>query len=280
MKVCVDGKFIDSKKAKISALDNGFLYGDAFYDTMRSYGGQILELELHLKRIEKSANTIGIKLPFSITKIEELTKKLVTINKIKDGRIRVTITRGVNGFDFLTCKKSALVITAENIEIDKSAYTKGVDAFTLNLQRPLPEIKMVGLTVMIQAYRTVYPKNGYEAILVDDNNTVREGASTNIFLVKNDKLITSKNKILNGLTRSRVIALAKSKKIKVVEKDFSKKDLYSADEIFLTNRPREIIPVIKIDGKKIKNGQVGPTTKKIMEEYQNYIKQYLKKSDQ
>lgn len=279
MKVCVDGKFIDSKKAKISALDNGFLYGDAFYDTMRSYDGKILELELHLKRIEKSAKIIGLNLPIPIKKIEELIKKLIKVNKIKEGRVRVTVTRGVNGFDFLSCKKPTLVITAENIKIDKTIYDTGVSAITLDLQRTLPEIKMVGLTAMIVAYRNVYPKKGYEAILTDNDGTVREGASTNIFLVKNNQLITPKNKILKGLTRSRVIELAKSKNIKVIEKDFLKTDLLSADEIFLTNRPREIIPVIKIDGKKINKGvSVGPVTQKIIELYKDYIKEYIKKS--
>jgi len=133
---------------------------------------------------------------------------------------------------------------------------------------------------MIVAYRDVYQKNGYEAILIDNKGQVKEGASTNIFLVKKNKIITPKNKILKGLTRDRVIKILKSKKIKLVEKDLYKKDLYSANEIFLTNRPREIIPVIKVDDKMIKDGKIGPITKEIMTEYQNYIKEYFKKSDQ
>lgn len=278
MKVCINGKFISEKQAKIPALDNGLLYGDAFYDTMRSYNGKILELELHLERIVKSANTIGLKLPWKIQKIGDLASRLIKINKINNGRIRVTITRGVNGFDFITCNNPTLIITAENIEIDQKNYNRGIDAYTIKLERPLPEIKMVGLTTMIVAYRKIYPKNGYEAILIDSKGKVREGASTNIFLVKKNTLITPKSEILKGLTRSRTINLAKSKKIKVIEKNFLKKELYSADEIFLTNRPREIIPVIKIDNHKIGNGKVGPITKKMMDLYQNYINDYFKKS--
>lgn len=278
MKVCINGKFIDEKQAKISALDNGLLYGDAFYDTMRSYNGKVLELELHLERIVKSANTIGLKLPWKIQKIGELVNQLIKINKINNGRVRVTITRGINGFDFLTCNNPTLIITAENIEVDQKNYNNGVDAYTLKLERPLPEIKMVGLTTMIVAYRNIYPKNGYEAILIDNKGKVREGASTNIFLVKKNILITPKSDILKGLTRSRMINIAKSKKIKVIEKNFLKKELYLADEIFLTNRPREIIPVTKIDNHKIGNGKIGPITKMMMGLYQNYINDYFKKS--
>lgn len=271
MFVFINGKFVTEKNAKISALDNGLLYGDGFYDTMRTYEGKILEHDLHLKRIPKSAKLLGIKLPYSVKKIGDFTKELVRRNGVADGRARVTITRGTQGFDFLHSNKSTLVITAEEIKVNKKDYSSGVAAFTMPLTRTLPEIKTLGLTVMIQAYRTILPRGAYEALLTTPKGEVSEGASTNIFLVKNGKIITPGEGILNGLTRQRAIILARSLGMTVAVRAVKKKELYAADEIFLTNRPREIIPVVKVDGKRIGTGKVGTITQQIMDSYQKYI---------
>ncbi len=271
MYICINGKIFKEKNAKISVLDNGFLYGDGFYDTMRSYQGKILEHHQHLERLTTSANLMGITLAWSLVDIEKWTRLIVAKNKIKEGRVRVTVTRGSQGFDFLHCDHPTLVITAEELKVESGDYTKGVTAFTLSLQRTLPQIKTLGLTVMIQAYRSILPKGGYEAILVDGSGYVIEGASTNIFWIKNQVLYTTKKNMLNGLTRQRVINLAAKNKIKVKLVEAKVKVLYEADEIFLSNRPREIIPVIKIDQKKIGMGHPGPLTKKIMWLYHEHV---------
>lgn len=278
MKVCLNGKFLPVNKAKISVLDNGLMFGDGFYETMRTYDGKILELDLHLKRLQKTAAILGIILPAKIETISQWTEKLAKVNKLKAARLRITITRGNQGFNFLACKKATLIITSENLNPELSVYKNGVSVFTQKLERPIPDIKMLGLTVMIMANRFIEPRHGYESILLTDKNIVREGASTNIFVVKNDVVFTPKNNILFGLTRNRVLALAKNLKLKIVEKDFDKDFLLKANEIFLTNRPREIIPVVKIDGKKVGNGTPGNITKIVMAGYQNYISEYFKKT--
>ena len=270
MKICINGTFVDEKKAKISALDNGFLYGDGIYDTMRTYNGKILELDLHLKRIKKSTEKIGIKCPWSLKEIEQWINTLCAVNRLETARVRVTITRGDNGFDFLSSKKPLLVITSEKLVIDPKVYSKGVNAETIQLERILPEIKTVGLTAMLVAYRQILPKKIYEAILVDDKGFVLEGASTNVFFVKNGRVYTPAKKMLPGLTRARVMALVKEMKLPMKIGNFKVNELMKAEEIFLTNRPREIIPVVCLNGKKVGNGRVGSYTKKIMEAYREY----------
>ncbi len=271
MTICLNGQFLSDAEAKISVLDNGFLYGDGFYDTMRTYDGSILELELHLDRIEKSAKLTGIPLPCSRTQLREWIQETIRLNGFAAARVRVTLTRGVNGFDFLTCKTPTLVITCEALVVNPSDYTQGVSAYTMKLKRVFPEIKTLGLTVMMLAYRDILPKKGYEALLVDDSNCVREGASTNLFLVKDGVLKTPKDNMLPGLTRARVIELARAEGLTVVEGDVAVAELAEADEVFLTNRPREIIPVVMIDEKKVGEGQIGPVTTRVMKMYQDYI---------
>ena len=275
MFVCINGKFLLQNNAVVSAFDNGFLYGDGVYETMRTYQGVIFELDIHLKRLQKSANGIGLRLSWPVTKIKQWANKLVKLNNAKVARIRITLTRGVNDFDFNTCKNPTLMIHSEKLKIKPEVYKNGVAVVTMKLQRILPEIKTIGLTHMIQAYRAFDPKKVAEAIIIDKKNFVKEGASTNVFVVNDGMIFTPKNGILVGTTRNRVINLAQKNGFKVAVKDFKADKLSLADEIFLTNRPREIIPVTKLNGKKVGSGKVGKVTQKLMQAYQNYVKNYV-----
>lgn len=276
MIICLNGKFLDKKNAKISVLDNGFLYGDGIYETMRTYKGVILELEIHMKRLQKSAKTLGLKIIWPINKIKEWAQKTVRLNNIKTGRVRITLSRGVNGFDFKSCKNPTLSIHAEKLILNSGIYKNGVSVVTMKLERVLPEVKTVGLTHMIQAYRAMNLRKETEAIIVDKKKFVREGASTNIFIVKKNKLWTPKSGILMGTTRNRIIELAKKTGLKVIIKDFKIEALAGSEEIFLTNRPREIIPVTKLNDKAVGNGKVGEITKKMMIAYKKYVEDYVK----
>lgn len=278
MKAYLNGKLVEAAAAHISAFDNGFLYGDGIYETMRTYEGKILELDLHLERLAKSAKFFGIRLPFALKMIRRQCLQLATVNRLGESRMRITLSRGANGFDFLTCRKPTLLISCEKLTIARNNYAKGVSAITMRLSRVLPEIKTLGLTHMMVAYRAAAEQKSkkiYEVILVDEKGFVREGASTNIFAVKKGAILTPARNILKGLTRDRVIQLVRKLGLKISIVDFSTKVLANADEIFLTNRPREIIPVVRLNGKKVGKGKPGPVTKKLMAAYQAYIKRSL-----
>lgn len=272
---CLNGEFIEAKDAKISLLDNGFMFGDAFFDTMRVEKGVVLELENHLKRITKTAKILHITLP-SNKNLESWIKKLPQLNHHAEARIRVTISRGVNGFDFFTSTNPTIAITCDSYTKDEQIVEKGVSTFTLKIQRPWPEIKTTNMIYMIQAHYEIVPKKGYEAILIDDLDNVIEGSFMNLFMIKNNKIFTPKDKVLPGVTRDRVISLAKKLKLKIEIKNFKKSELVKADEIFLTNSLREIVPVIKVDNKKIGIGKPGALTTKIITAYQKFTEEYTK----
>lgn len=278
MKVCLNGKLVKEGAAHISVLDNGFLYGDGIYETMRTYGGKILELDLHLKRLAKSAKFVGIRFPCALETLKRWCLHLSQVNRLGESRIRITLSRGANGFDFLTCRKPTLLISCEKLTISRKDSTRGVSVVTMRLTRVLPEMKTLGLTHMMVAYRAAAQqktKKIYEVILVDEKGFVREGASTNIFVVKKGAVLTPARNILKGLTRDRVIQLSRKLGLKICVQDFTTKALTNADEIFLTNRPREIIPVVYLNGKKVGKGKPGPITKRLMAAYQAYIKRSL-----
>jgi branched-chain amino acid aminotransferase len=275
MIICINGKWMNDKQAKISVLDNAFLYGDGFYDTMRTYKGKVLELELHVQRVLHSAQVMNIELPWTEKQLKNWIQGTADRNKAKSARVRITISRGVNDFDFTCTKNPLAVVTCEPLILNPKDYSSGVSVVTMHLQRILPEIKTVGLTHMVVAYKELFPKGIYEALIVSPDGNIPEGASTNLMIVKNGKIITPKTGMLPGLTRKRVLALAKKLAIPVIQKNIKLGALKSADEIFLTNRPRELIPVTKLNNKKVGNGKPGPITKKLMDAYQDYIAEYM-----
>lgn len=270
---CLNGQCIDARKAYVSAMDNGFLYGDGIYETMRTYNGVILELPLHIKRLTHSAHTIGIDLPWTFKQIEQWSEEIVRKNSLITARVRITITRGTHGFEFLKPpKKPTIFIHCEKLILDPTIYKKGVSASTMYMERLMPEVKMLGLTSQIVAYRNAAKTKDYEKIFINSNNEVLEGASTNIFIVRRGVLITPSRHILPGLTRKRIIAIAHNLKIPISIRRVSLSELKNADEIFLTNRPREIIPIIALNGKKVNDGKPGPISKLLMHAYKTYAK--------
>lgn len=267
----LNGQFIDARKAHVSAMDNGFLYGDGIYETMRTYNGVLLELPLHIKRLTHSAHTIGIDLPWTFEQIEQWSEEIVRKNSLITARVRITITRGTHGFEFLKPPKHPTIfIHCEKLILDPTIYNKGVGASTMHMERLLPEVKMIGLTSQIVAYRNAAKTKDYEKIFINSKNEVLEGASTNIFIICQGILITPSHHILKGLTRRRIIMLARKLKLQIEIRKVSLAELRSADEIFLTNRPREIIPVVALNGRKVKNGKPGPISKLLMHAYTAY----------
>ncbi len=273
MMFCINGKFISEAKAKISVLDNGFLYGDGFYDTMRAYDGVVLELDLHLKRIALSSEAMDLRLPWNTQTLATWILKIVRLNRLTEARIRVTVTRG-------NAHQSTLVITCSSMKNTFAITSAGIHACTVKMSRLFPAIKTLGgLSTMILGERYAALNNADEAIGISADGKVLEGATSNIFLVKNGRLMTPKNGILKGLTRQRILVLARKKGLKVFVKNIPQSALKSADEIFLTNRPREIIPVVRLNGKKVGSGKVGPVTKQLMAAYQEYVRAYVKRAE-
>lgn len=272
MFVVLNGEIMDSKKAMISPFDSGFLYGDGVYDTLRTYDGKLWQAQKHLARLEKSAKRLQLKLPFSKVKIVEMIEKLIKKNRYKEARIRVTITRGINK-GFSGCEKPTLFIHAVPLVSDpQNVYEKGVSAITVHYERMAPEAKTTSLLPMVLAHQEIDKRKVFEAIYVDCLGYVREGTITNVAIIKDGILFTPKTKILEGTTRSLVIKLAEKIGLKTKIEDFKVDKLYNADEVFLSNAPRKIIPVRKIDETVIGKGKPGIYTKQLMDVFDEYVR--------
>lgn len=261
MFVCLNGKFLKAHEAKISVLDHGFLYGDGVYETLRTCNGKIWQLKEHLKRLERSAAMIGLCPPVAVGTIGKWTEQLVRKNGFAESRIRITLTRGANGFDFTSLKKPTLLIQAEElVPQPPGVYKKGVKVVTIHIERTVPAMKSISLLPMVVARQKM--GKAYEALLVDHKGYVREGTITNVFMVKNGVLWTPAKHILHGTTRDYLLKLVRKERMKIRVQDFTLRKLLNAEEVFLTNAPRGIIPVRQVDTHQY--GKPGPVTQHLM----------------
>lgn len=242
--------------------------GFGVFTTMKAAGGKILFQSEHSERLLDSAGKIGLKHGFSGKQLSAFAQKALKESYAKEAIVREFILQGNSG------KAIAVTTVDEPRKIPADYYEKGINAITIDAERFMPEAKSTSHFPAIYSANKAHEKGCSEAILVDREGFATEGASSNFFIVKNGKIITPREKILEGITRNRIISIAK-KEFTVIGRNIVKKELYFADEMFITSSNRGIMPVARIDGKKIGNGKVGATTKKLMEKYAELLEQEL-----
>lgn len=274
MKVWLNGKIVPEEEAKVSVFDHGLLYGDGVFEGIRSYNSRIFKLKEHLERFYKSARVIMLKIPLSLNELGEAIIETLRANNLKDAYIRIVTTRGVGdlGLDPVKCPSSTTFIIASKIQFyPRELYGKGLRLITVPTRRNdieslNPAIKSLNYLNNILAKIEATNSGALEALMLNREGYVVECSGDNIFIVKNGTLLTPPISVgtLEGITRNVVIDLAQSFKINCLEPLLTRYDLYNSDEVFLTGTAAEIIPVTELDGRIIKDGEVGPFTKRLM----------------
>jgi branched-chain amino acid aminotransferase len=277
MKIYVDGKYEDEKSARISVFDHGLLYGDGIFEGIRAYHGRVFKLKEHIDRLFYSAKAILLTLPLSHAKMMEAVVETCRRNKIRDGYIRLVVTRGVGGLGLNPnrCKKPSVIIIAGKIQLyPPEMYERGLDIITVPTVRNLhsalnPAIKSLNYLNNILA--KIEANNGgcEEAIMLNSEGYVSECTGDNVFIIKAGRMFTPPLSAgaLYGITRSVVMDIAIENSIAVSEPNLTRYDLFNADECFLTGTGAELIPVVKIDGRVIGRGKPGPVTKTLVAKY-------------
>jgi len=268
--VYINGKFYDQQDARISVFDHGLLYGDGVFEGLRSYGGKVFRLERHLDRLWDSARAILLEIPMSRDEMGQAINESLANNAIEDGYIRALVTRGAGtlGLDPNRTSDPQVVIIAQNIALyPDEFYENGLEIITVSVVRNHPEalnprIKSLNYLNNILAKIEGLRAGCVEALMLNHRGEVAECTADNIFLVSDSALLTPSVDagILEGITRDAVIELAKQAGIEVREQTLSKHDVYTADECFLTGTAAEVVPVVKVDSRRIGDGKPGPIT--------------------
>jgi branched-chain amino acid aminotransferase len=277
MKIFIDGKYYDERTAKISVFDHGLLYGDGIFEGIRAYNGRVFKLKEHIDRLFYSAKALLLDIPMSHAAIMRATVATCRKNNLRDGYIRLLVTRGVGtlGLNPNRCARPSVIIIADKIQLYPPAlYKKGMEIVTVPTTRNLhsavnPAIKSLNYLNNILAKIEANNAGVEEAIMLNAEGYVAECTGDNIFLVKGGQLFTPPLSAgaLYGITRQTVIELAEQNGWKVSEPNLTRYDVFNADECFLTGTGAELIPVVKVDGRVIGSGKPGPITRQLVEEY-------------
>src|SRR6516162_4187683 len=276
MKIYIDGKYYGERDARISVFDHGLLYGDGIFEGIRAYNGRVFKLKEHIDRLFHSAKAILLPIPISHAEMMAAVVETCRRNQIRDGYIRLVVTRGVGtlGLNPNRCKNSSVIIIADKIQLyPPELYRKGMAIVTVPTVRNLhsalnPAIKSLNYLNNILAKIEANIAGCEEAIMLNAEGYVAECTGDNVFVVKEDHLLTPPLSAgaLYGITRRVVMEMAGESGMKVSEPNLTRYDLFNADECFLCGTGAEIVPVVSIDGRVIGNGKSGLLTRKLVKE--------------
>ena len=277
LQIYISGKLYDKENAKISVYDHGLLYGDGVFEGMRSYNGKVFRLGEHLDRLWNSAKAIWLTIPMSREDMAKAVNDTLAANGIKDGYIRLLVTRGAGtlGLDPNKCPRPEIVIITDHIALyPPEFYEHGLDLVTASTIRNHPgalnpRIKSLNYLNNILAKIEGLKAGCVEALMLNQQGEVAECTGDNIFLVSRGELLTPPIDagILEGITRNAVIELGRAAGLTVREISLTRHDVYIADECFLTGSAAEVIPVVKLDNRPIGDGQPGRITRDLIKRF-------------
>ncbi|MFL2828937.1 MAG: aminotransferase class IV [Candidatus Puniceispirillales bacterium] len=259
----IDGKYLNYEDSKIHINDRGYHFGDAVYEVIVFNKSIFYDFDGHIQRLFKSLKSLEIKFSLSSSSLKIIINNLIRLNKANSGSVYIQVTRGVaernHSFHGLNIKPILTIIVTKKSNIENNL--NGVKAITLNDNRwSRPDIKTTQLLPNVLAKTLANKNNAYESIFIDDEGFVTEGSSSNIWVLNKENQLITRNldgKILSGITRNSISLFAKKNNIMVVEKKFTKIELYNAKEVFLTSASSFIMPIVQIDDQNINQGLVG-----------------------
>ncbi len=278
MYVYLNGEYVQESGARVSVFDRGFLYGDGLFETMRAYEGHIFRLDKHLQRLFKGLEVLRIKNAWTGRGLTHVLCRLLELNELRDAYIRLTVSRGVGGrgLDITGCDSPVMVITAREFQpYPESMYRDGVSVCIseerISCRNTIDSaVKSLNFLNNILVRMEASERGLFEAVMLNHDGYLAEGSVSNLFFVTRGVLHTPSpdTGILEGITRQTVLEIAAEKGIEVEEGLFSIRELYGAEEVFLTNSLIEILPVSRIEGKAYDRGII---TEGLMRAYRERV---------
>lgn len=276
--IYLDGQFLKGEEARISVWDHGFLYGDGVFEGIRAYDGVIFKLREHLDRLYDSAHAIGLTIPLNKDEMGEAIKRTFRANGLRNGHARPVVTRGVGrvGTDPRRAVRPSVMIQA--LELPPILGKDAIRVITSSVRRKSPhsvdaKIKSLNYLDVILARLQANLAGVNDALILDMEGFVAEATTENIFILKGQVVSTPTTAAaLHGVTRQTVMDQAEAMGYRVLERNITPHEVYTADEVFLTGTGAEIVPVGEVDGRSVGNGEVGPLTGQLISWYSDYVR--------
>jgi D-alanine transaminase len=272
----LNGTFVAPEQAMISVMDRGFLFGDGVYEVIPAYAGRLLRELEHLQRLEKSLRGIGLEPPLSAADWSRIFQRLLSPTPAADQAIYLQVTRGVapsRDHRFPATPVPTVMAMAKPMsQRDPAIAERGVEAVTRDDIRWLRcDIKATALLAAVLLRQSAEQAGAEEAILIRDGVAL-EGSTSNLFIVRQGRLITPPKGplLLAGITRDLVLELAGIARIPSEERDIAVDELRTAEEVWISSSTREVMPVTRLDGVLVGSGRPGPLWQVIDNCYQDF----------
>ncbi len=282
--VYLNGRFVQAERAKISAFDRGFSFGDGLFETLRAYSGWVFALDRHLRRLRNGAAQIGLQFNGDVAHWRRVMTRLLRRNGLMDAdsALRLTITRGVDVLGTLLPPEAPpsptlflVVRPVEGVIVERQQV--GIGVVTIQWGDPFNPfgIKSVNYLYHMLAMARAKEQGAHEALFIASDGSVVEAATSNVFSVANGVLTTAPEDagLLPGITREVVIELARKEGLDVREAALPLGELLAADEVFLTGSVKEVMPLIAIDERRIGSGSPGPITRLLQQRYREAVEE-------
>ena len=266
----LNGKIMPIEKAYVPIEDRGYQFGDAVYEYIASHDGKLFGANEHLLRLERSMSELLFP-KVSLKMIEKAVDDLFKKSKIKRAGIYIQISRGISPrlHGFSNKEPVQIVMTIKELPKIHPFATTGASAISVEDYRwGRCDIKTVQLLPNCLSKQKAVDEGAYDAIFISKKNIVREATSSNVFMIKNSKVLTHPltNNILPGITRKALLEICRDQDITFEENFFTLEQLYDADEVFLSGTTTEVLPIIKLDSKDIADNKPGVLNQLLLSE--------------
>jgi len=271
----LNGKILPFNKAVINLDDLGMLRGYGVFEVLKTVNNKIFLFDEHFMRLKNSAEFLGIKLSHKKSEIEEIIKKLIIKNKIKEAAIRIVLTGG-RSLDAITLNSKTptfYILVSEYKPLNEKLFKNGVNLKTVSYARDFSEFKTTNYIKAVKEINSRQRQEKFFEILYVSDGKILECSTSNFFVFIGDKLITPEEGVLKGITRNFVLRLAK-KYFDTEERDLKIEEMPYVSEAFLSATNKDILPVVKIDNKTIGDGKPGKNTKKLMKALKDFTEKY------
>ena len=266
----VNGEFMPIEEAKVPIEDRGYQFGDAVYEVVNSFKGKFFGLEEHLDRLERSLRELSYP-PVSRDKVKNGMLEILDRSGMDRASVYLQISRGVapRNHAYSGVNGVQIIMTVREVkEVPETLRIKGVPAITVeDIRWGRCDIKTVQLLANSLAKQKAVESDAYDAIFVTKEGVARETTISNLFIVQGGIVMThpANHHILNGITRIMTIDCCREIDLPIEEQTFTVKEMFAADEVFLTGTTIEVLPVVTIDEQTIADGEPGPISKQLCE---------------
>jgi branched-subunit amino acid aminotransferase/4-amino-4-deoxychorismate lyase len=251
--IFLNGQFLTPDEAKVSVLTPGLLYGLGLFETMRSYQDKIVYFGAHIGRIKNSCKLLGLHLPYSAAAIRNIIKRAVGLGGLNDAYVRLTLWKAIRGADISVIVKQYQPYAPEK-------YQKGMSLAVSSLRQQednlLARHKTTNRLLYELSLREARNRGFEGALILNSRGYIAEASRSNIFFAKGNAIFTPALACgcLEGITRRVIFDLARKNKLKIIEANFTLRDLYDSDEAFLTNSLAGVMPLASVEKKRIGEG--------------------------